>query len=269
MEDLVFHIGIQRTGTTFLQQEVFPTMEDINLVNFIRHDGIKYKVTGIKTINNNLRNIHKIPLKTIKKSVNKRLKKDKINLISNENIWWSRKDDDLIYKKVDKIYSCFPDSKIIFGIRKQDSWISSMYSKYVSSGGILSFNDYRKNEINKKCLNFDEYISYLKNTFGEEKVFIYNFENLIKDTDSFIKILCNFLDIKKPNYNSKKRNIGYSLWQIKLSLLINHFFKNENNPKGLLPLNHKWHPHRIIFQSPFFPKKLRGKKATNKLLEKV
>lgn len=81
---LIFHIGMQRTGTTFLQYAIFPHIEELNLVDFDRYND---KLVGNKEIKNILNNIENYDEDTIIKKIYSRFKQDKINLISNENIY--------------------------------------------------------------------------------------------------------------------------------------------------------------------------------------
>ena len=90
---IFLHIGIQRTGTTFLQQEVFPIISEINLVKL-----------GFRELNNILTNLENYDHDVISKKIYSRFKKNKINLISNENIWWHpwTKEDNR-FDKIEKI----------------------------------------------------------------------------------------------------------------------------------------------------------------------
>ena len=63
---LILHIGMQRTGTTFLQHDVFPNIHELNLVDFDRHNA---EVTGNAEIKNILCNIEKYEYETISKKV--------------------------------------------------------------------------------------------------------------------------------------------------------------------------------------------------------
>jgi len=251
-KQIYLHIGIQRTGTTFLQEEVFPNIKEINFVE--RKKEIITILMSIEQYN------HEI----VSKKIYSHIQQNKINLISEENIYcgymWTKEDNR--FEKIEKIKQFFPNAKIIFGIRGKTDLLLSWYKKYVACGGVLSFKEYQKKVINIENLNFWPYVKCLFEYFGEKNVYIYKFENMKKDIHSFVDGICRFLGVETPNFKNRKRNVGYSLYQLKMSLLINKFFKTPLNPNGVFPLQYGRHPHRKIFQSPYFPQKLRGKKFT-------
>ena len=55
--NIILHIGIPRTGTTFLQDSVFPNINDVNIVNFYGYNGIIHDVLARREIQKILINI--------------------------------------------------------------------------------------------------------------------------------------------------------------------------------------------------------------------
>lgn len=251
-----------RTGTTFLQQDIFPHLENVNLVNFRHHGGILFKMMSIKKINTLFENIENLTEEIVQKKLKPYMIKDKINLISDENIYdniWII--DDKRWQRINKLKNCFSDAKIIFGIREKKSLLSSIYRKYVMDGGILSFDEF-KQSFNIRKLDYEEYIDYLFKLFGRENVYIYKFEQMKNDIDSFVEGICSFLNVKPPKFENIRRNIGYSKNQVKIALLLNRFFKTEHNPRGIVYWPYEWMPHRLAFT--FFNdivRQKRGKKG--------
>jgi hypothetical protein len=259
--NIILHIGIPRTGTTFLQDSVFPNIDDINIVNFYGYKGLIHDVLARREIQKILIDIESFDTELAYNEINKFIIEGKFNLITNENIYCKMfKKDDKRFEKIDKIKEIFPKAKIIFGTRNSDDLLLSWYKKYVVNGGVLSYSDFIKEHINMDKINYEKYIEYLKKLFGKENVYIYKFENLKKNANSFVNGICKFIGTETPNFKRIKRNIGYSFWQTKVSILINNIYKTKLNPNGIIPLKYKYHPHRVIFQSPFFPKILRGQK---------
>jgi len=260
--EIILHIGMQRTGSTFLQEELFSNISEINRIE--KNKKIYMLIKNIEK--HNEKNLNDM----IKKEFDEYFSQNKINLISDENIscrMWTKEDNR--YKRIYKIKHFFPNAKIIFGIRNKTNLLISWYKKYVICGGVLSFQYFKKNIININKINYDPYIEHLYELFGKKNVFVYKFENMKEDIHKLVNNICSFIGVKTPNFNNVYRNIGYSFWQLKISLLINRFFKTSFNPEGIFPLGYELHPHRKIFQSAFFPLKLRGNKVTIENLRKI
>lgn len=138
MTELFLHIGMQRTGTTFLQLEVFPKIKGINLVNFYKKPP---KLWHNMVINKSI----------FSEEIRSRIKAGQKNLISNENIYcdmWSERDER--FKVLDKIKIFYPNGKIIFGVRNKNDLLLSWYKKYVVSGGTCSFKEFKQKPFIKK-----------------------------------------------------------------------------------------------------------------------
>jgi len=245
MVKTILHIGMQRTGTTFLQWEVFPKLN----IRYISPEFFKYGNIG-----------------TLAESYHFIMKKD--TLISNENIWYHGiKDDyeDTRFQRLEIIYKLFPHAKIIFGIRDKDSLLKSLYKKTIASGAIWTYEEFLQ-QINPSVFDYNPYVKRLKEIFTD--VYIYRFEDFKKDPDKLIQDMCDFMEVKAPEIERKaykrKWNIGYTDKQIKIARKLNKVFKTPYNPRGIIPLKYKWHPHRIIFQKEISIRLRRGKH--NKLL---
>jgi len=249
---IFLHIGIQRTGTTFLQQKIFPIIEEINTVNL-----------GFKELNSLIKNTEHYNDDQILKKSYSRFKQDKINLITNENIWWHpwTKGDEK-FDKLEKIKQLFPKAKIIFGTREKTDMLLSLYTRDVMDGSIRSFQKFQEEIVNINDLNYQPYIDHLIDVFDKKNVYIYKFEDMKKDIHSHVKKICDFIGVNVPDFTNKRVNAGYSLWQLKVSLVLNSFFKTWLNSKGIIPILYPLLPHRIIFLSSHFPKKFRGRKVS-------
>ena len=85
----------------------------------------------------------------------------------------------------------------------------------------LIFHLRNRDNINIDNLNYDQYISQLQELFGKKNVYIYKYKDMKNDIQLHVKGICDFIGVDTPKFRNKKRNIGYSLWQLKLSLFIN------------------------------------------------
>ncbi|MBN1389967.1 MAG: sulfotransferase [Candidatus Thermoplasmatota archaeon] len=253
MTDVILHIGIQGTGTTFLQEEIFPKLEGVNMIS-------KREMEALEVLRS-----PKICIGDQEKLI-AYLKNDKINLISDENIWWYHPDpwfQSNVHQRriehIDRIKEIFPDARIIFGIRDIDELIISSYNYYVMIGGTKRFKDFQKEFpfYSKEDFRYNDYIGHLKRLFGDENVYIYDYKEIKMGVNECIKGFCDFIGVDVPVFENRKRNASHSLWQLRAARFLNRFFRSRLNPKGFLPegLN----PQVIVFRSRFFPKRLRGR----------
>ena len=95
----ILHIGMQRTGTTFLQHEIFPKLS----IRYITPSFFRYGDIG-----------------TLAERHSYVLKED--TLVSNENIYcdmWSK--EDMRFERLGILSKLFPEAHIIFAIRDKES----------------------------------------------------------------------------------------------------------------------------------------------------
>ncbi len=209
--DIVIHVGLHKTGTTFLQRQVFPYIQDIHFVD--KEESIRFDM---------------------------KLEKNKINLISNEDLsgdpWGGDVGDR--FQIAQRLKGAFPDARIIVGTREKNSWIKSLYKNYVRKGGIYDFDDFMKYVFSERRFNYNEYIDFLKELFND--IHVYDFSELKKDSVQFVKDICDFIGCIVPDFDNKKRNVAWNQRQIKLGLFLNRLWYNERfNPNGKIRIRPK------------------------------
>jgi hypothetical protein len=219
----IFHLGLTRTGTTFLQNRVFPFLENVNYVPLYLNNSYSQNPFMIKTY------------------------EDKTTLISNENICFFLHQDDIdkdskFYAKsitiIKRLKKVFPNAGIIFCTRKKDSWLRSVYNNSVKNGYSHDFDYFLEHS---RYIDIDDYIKTIKDLF--DNVFIYSFEDFIKDKKKVVSDICGFIGTSVPgNINYSRMNISYSEKTIKKLVFFNKFFVSKQNPDGFLKL-----PNSLIF----------------------
>ena len=189
--NIVLHIGLHKTGTTFLQKEVFPKILNANLlVN-------KYQVCQLFIDN------------------------DKLNIISGEGFslsmaHWGYTESQR-YETLDHLKKLFPTAKIIVGVRNKESWLKSCYAQYIKTGGTKNLEEYFKS-FTQDSIDMDRYIREVKKRW--KFVYVYHQETL---NDSVVKIL-NFIGIidsdLKIDYKNRQ-NVSLSKTQLKIFRMLN------------------------------------------------
>lgn len=252
-----FHIGLHKTGSTFLQKEVFPNIPQNNFKyiggivdrfkELVYQDPVFYNADHTRI------------------QLEKLMDKDKINLISDENLSGDPQNGG-IYRSsiIAKIYQCFPNAKIILFIRRQDNWAISNYRGSIRRGSNLSLENFFLPVLNPQkawvrrypnptieLFKYYYFVDYIKNTFGEDGLLLLPYESLKENPTKIIKKICLFMNVDTPKYKNIKRNYSWGRIRIFIHRMFNLFFVNQQNPygfiKGIPFYNYK--EHKISFMT--------------------
>jgi len=191
--EIYIHIGMHKTATTFLQKEIFPKLKGIKYYNLVNNKGNRHKLLAIE-------------------------KAGKI-LISDEDLSGSP----LIYGTsyteryniADNLHKLFPNAKLIVGIRNKDDWLNSVIRHIATSSP-----QYTKDEIrrifDKNYLDFEYYISYVRQLWGNKNIYVYRYEDLKENPHKFIEGICNFMDVSVPDFTNRIVNKSIKGWHINI-----------------------------------------------------
>lgn len=209
MSKMVIHIGLHKTGTTFLQNHYFPNLSEISYCsgNFVLDD-FGYD------------------------------KKHNIFLISNEslsgrpwNLQWIRGiENDFRYINsfeiaINNIKEVFPHAIIVIVFRKHGDFLLSLYKQYIQEGGILNFKNFYnyKGVIRDKDLSFAERINFLKNQF--EEVHVLSFEKFKSEGIDYYNRFFTSLGCKTGALDNKsKANSSISGNKIEILRKLNRYY---------------------------------------------
>lgn len=196
---IYLHIGLHKTGTSFLQKLIFPKLKDIDYYNPKFDDVFKIKPKNITLISN--------------------------EAVAGNPYSLNKKDR---YETLNFIKKLFPKANIIFVKRKPKYWINSLYKQYIRSGGVYNFQRWF-NEIFDFDFLDDKYENELKKNF--KNVLILDYEELKEKPETFIKKLCNFIGVNVPSYENKTIYSSYTERQIVICRFFNRIgFKRKLNP---------------------------------------
>lgn len=194
-KQVFFHVGLGKTGTTYLQYRVFPKLQDIKYIQRTFYREFKY-------------------VKLIENSSAQRF------LVSNEF-------DKQLEREARKIASKFPRARIIVVLRQHDSWIASQYRRYIKNGfseAFEKFIDIDKDEgyWAMKDLYYFPKLEMLEQLFGSKPLVLFHSE-LVKDPHSFIEKICAFTGATydKESINLKRKHASYSEKQLKVRRQLN------------------------------------------------
>ncbi len=212
----IIHIGYPKTGTTWLQKEFFPRVNQYEKL-------IKSPI---------LKNIYNPDVS--QQNLNKIFKPytEKTNLIiSDEDLVTDKPNHPSPFIKAERIKYLFPDAHIVLFIRNQNDILVSAYDQYIKGGGTLHFKKYIALLIEAGKINHWQYHKIIQkyfSLFGKNNIKIFLFEDF-KNNPHFLdeftdKLHLTLLD--SPNIakkiNTRLSNSVRNLWRIS-----NHFTKHQ------------------------------------------
>ena len=235
---IFLHIGLHKTGSTFLQNFYFPLLERKNPKIIFNDKGILDILR--KQYINNINENFKIDNLKIEKLINEQIKRlssennftkpeDLILILSDENLI----PDILFYKNkaelseyIHYFNSFFQDPKILIFIREHKSFVYSQYNQHVKEGFYINFKDYieknQKPNIDLKKVNYNKIINNLNVNF-RKRYYVFKHENFNKNLISLNKIFSS--KINTDNIKNIKINKSLNKKQINILLFLEKNFK--------------------------------------------
>jgi len=202
---IIIHVGLAKTGTTFLQNEIFPKLP----INYTR-DIILTKIN----VNN------------------------EINLISNEGLSISIPHyvpfhtDRIVI--LDYIKNLFPNAEIMIGMRElNDSLINSYYSQFLRNGGVLKKKVYIE-RFGRFFTDYKDYLNAIEDKF--DSVFIYRYGDFKRGLHKVICKICDFIEVDEPAYENKIVHSSYKPYQQETKRKLNYLCKSFYHKKGIIPI---------------------------------
>jgi hypothetical protein len=233
------HVGDYKTGTTYLQKEIFPNHPEIQYLgdtftNSI-HEEIFRKIVDMRDLDFN---------SDILKSKYERsyTKERKYTGVSREALSQSNFiTGEHAKRNAERIKSIFGNVKIIYVIRDQISMLESIYSQYIKMGGTRSFNNWFLDPI--ECRGIIERLKYDKNIqmyydiFGKDNVLVLLYDELKEDKQKFINKIFTFIGVKtnikllkqkQKKVNSSLTTVGGLFLRIMNKCLRNQHHRHES-----------------------------------------
>ena len=203
--DILIHIGYHKTGTTFLQNKVFPVLP----ANLLIMPNVDYLATSkkydpdifIQTLSNQIHN-----------------KPHQLTILSQE-VLSGRGDGNPIWDPhliANRLITTFPKSKILIVIRNQFDYILSLYAFRVLRRGLEhrtldQFLDAKWQWLVNK-LQYDRLIGDYIRLVGHDRVLVLPYEMLAQDGTRFVSATLDFIGCKAEEeiafnrVNSSTRN---------------------------------------------------------------
>ena len=160
--EIYFHVGLGKVASSYLQQRVFPKLEDIEYIS--TH---KYK---------------KSPSIIAQDESKKYLVSREFDRQYEDELRWFAKH--------------YPSARIIIIFRRHDSWIASQYRRFVKNGHTMPFGDFFNLDESKsfwehRHIEYYWKLELVEELFGSKPLVLFH-DDLKKDAWSFFDQICDF-----------------------------------------------------------------------------
>lgn len=172
--DIVIHIGLHKTGTTFLQKIIFPKLKNVNFI-------CQYNTTNRNQL------------------LTCRLEKNKVNLISEEGLTrhnFRDNNETSMVEIANRIHKVFPNARIILVLRDKTEWLTSLYKMNCK----YDYDYWYDNIFRSEDLSFNSYVEYLQKLF--KNVLVLDYALLKYDPKRFVRTICDFIGVKVPEFDN-------------------------------------------------------------------
>jgi hypothetical protein len=251
--DIIFHIGYQKTGSSWLQRAYFPQHPDIALIaNCSRPWEIEFLSYLVVTSDRDFDPGHARRLldKEIE-ALDGSLAGRKVLLVSAERLSGHSATGGFDAVSIaHRINRSFPGARIVCIVRNPIEMIPSIYKQIVGEGYPGSLGDLM-NQQRWRSVGFDlgqfqyhKLVNVYRDLMGSEKVCVLQYELMRNDIRTFLKQLCGFMGIEavEPVMASKYVNKSLSDKCIPMARRMNHFRKSEWHPFPLIDLGRAHRP---------------------------
>jgi hypothetical protein len=238
MKEVIIHLGIHKTGSTYLQKIFFPSLPGVRYLTRTEIASFRNYILNEDDYLFNPETARDFILELIDGGSETRTV-----VISDEefyaNPYQAARTRRRNWKRLVATFTPFELRPIIF-IRDQRSLLHSLYLQYVKTGGTATpeeFVSYQKYPLNvtQSYFLFDEYIAELIRDCGSDRVVVAKFEDLRKSQEDVLQRLATFCGSKYlPGPIGVKSNKSLNPIFVPPLRFINHFTKSQKLPFGLL-----------------------------------
>ena len=231
MQPPLIHIGYHKTGSTWLQKEIFDN-PDFGFAA-LEDSSNKSSIIKTKSLSPVIYKRHDLDFDAndIQSYIdqNSYIKDHSYPVISDERLSGSPhfggRDNAMIAKRISQI---FPHSKILICVREQRAAILSCYYQYLKRGGGKSLRHYmcehddpRGNFFDQRHFHYDRLIAHYISLFGDKNVCVLAYEDLRDNPHGFVKTILDFCDLghidcrpHDTSHNSTPSYIGASFTRL-------------------------------------------------------
>jgi hypothetical protein len=264
----LLHVGYHKTGTTWLQREVFPHPESSFCLPWIRD-----QVLDALILPKDLYYDAEAARRFFAPGLAQAEEAGRTPVLSFERLTGNPHvggyDSRIL---ADRLAGLFPKGRVLLVVREQRSMILSLYKQYVREGGALSLRRYlyppregraRVPGFDFRFFEYDRLVSHYRKRFGEDSVLALPYEMLRADARLFVRRVAEFAGAAPPpSLPSGRRNVAHPACTLWLKRALNLLFvRSTLNPIAPFDLSRwNWHVNQLVIEAArVVPRALRGR----------
>ena len=182
------HIGYHRTGTNFLQSEVFPLLEDELFVP----DGSGWELFQLEPG----APLDRAAADAVYRPRRAQAGDGRLLVMTHESLSGTILRD--APETADRLAALNPAMRVLVVLRSQATIFPSLYHLHVKGGGSLAYPDYLRRALEGGKCDYLATVERLHAVFGAERVWVGLFEDLQASPQGLVDELCGFLGLSPP-----------------------------------------------------------------------
>lgn len=226
---IYLHVGLPKTGTTFLQQMVFGCWPNLTYCNdlwfpylVLQEQNKKYLVS------------------------NETLSGRPWNRDPQQGFSWHDETEQIL----DGLTRLYPDASILISFRRHASFVESLYAQYLHEGGTRPLEQFFSLDagdsiISARDLNYTELVELAESRFGG-RVFVFTLDQIREDLERLLADMGDFFGEAPPkiaalDLSYRNRSVGH--YQAKVLRRLNGIDRKPGTrlkPHGRMRLTNAW-----------------------------
>ena len=176
------HVGLQKTGTTFLQKNILPLLEPE--IRFVRKS--EALILDHEVVTNRPEVIDELGTGEFQGPI----------LMSQEALSGGLLQPD--FSTIQNLAAHNPALRVILTLRSQATIIPSMYTQIVKTGYRKSFSQYVEELLASDKLDYASLVEKITGIVGKDRLLVLVFEEFTADPTKAFDHLCGFFSLDKP-----------------------------------------------------------------------